>query len=156
MLWNNLENRFNKMCNFCLQSKCEKNKVSKAGIFYTILHGVFRPMPSMLIFCTLLYVTAESLAQAPVTNIEITPSTDNPSLEIGENTLEQVDDLTKLSSFADSSDYQNMTLKEVIDLAVKHNRILKTYQLSVQSAKIDLKQAEYRFFTFCVYQFRTE
>lgn len=47
--------------------------------------------------------------------------------------------------FADSSLQRPLSLEEVIQLALEHNRILKRYRLSEQSAKIRLKQAEYRF-----------
>ena len=54
-------------------------------------------------------------------------------------------DMSKLSSFADTSNYRDLSLQEIIGLTLKHNRILKRYNLLEQSAKIRLEQAEYRF-----------
>lgn len=45
----------------------------------------------------------------------------------------------------DSSNLRMFSLEECIQLALKNNRILKRYQLSGKSARINLKQAEYRY-----------
>jgi len=49
------------------------------------------------------------------------------------------------SSIADSSAIRSLSLEQTIDVALRNNRILKTYRLSEESAKIRLEQAEYRF-----------
>jgi len=45
----------------------------------------------------------------------------------------------------DSLGYASLTLEAMIDLAIRHNRILKYYRLSEESSKLNQKQAEYRF-----------
>ncbi len=78
-------------------------------------------------------------AQQDSVQIHLTP-TENQATNRMSST-----DLTKLSSFVDSSRVVDYSLAEILELAIKHNRSLKRYRMHEQSAKIRLEQAEYRF-----------
>ncbi len=88
---------------------------------------------------------ALSFAQATEKEIQIIPALSDTSQTSQNDSLKARQDLTSLSAFIDTTLYKDLSLDQVIGLAVQHNRILKTLRLSGQSANIRLKQAEYRF-----------
>ena len=67
--------------------------------------------------------------------------TDQVDIPIPDSTQQ----LASTNNLDDTSRYTDLSLQETINLALEHNRVLKTYRLSGESAKIRLKQAEYRF-----------
>ncbi len=84
-------------------------------------------------------------AQDVQKEIQVIPALSDTSRPSQNDTLKAGQDLTSLSAFSDTSLFKDLSMDQVIGLAVQHNRILKTLRLSGQSAKIRLKQAEYRF-----------
>jgi len=112
------------------------NKQNKSKLTFSRFWAFF----SLIIL--ILSASNLSLAQDDRKSIAVIPSQVNPT----DHQISADDaDLSKLSSFADTSNVRSLSLQEIIDIALEHNRILKTYRLREQSAKIRLKQAEYRF-----------
>ena len=102
----------------------------------------------MMLFLSYIAVVAV-LADNPSLVLKLNISRDSSqfadTLSVADSTqLDESVDIP-LDFFEDKSNVQDLSLEECIQLAVKHNRILRVFRLSQNSAKIHLKMAESRF-----------
>jgi len=104
-----------------------------------------RSIKQIVQFALLVLSPTLCFAQDIQKEIQVIQAISNTSQKSQSDTLKAGQDLTSLSAFIDTTLYKDLSLDQVIELAVQHNRILKTLQISGQSANIRLKQAEYRF-----------
>lgn len=78
-------------------------------------------------------------AQEIVKTIDVVPGT------LQQTEAREQRDVLAPGTFMDSTNVRELSLEEIIRLAVDNNRTLKRLKLSGESAKIQLEQAEYRF-----------
>ncbi len=102
-------------------------------------------MMILIISLVTILTLCPSLAQEERKGVDVIPTPQQQSQADSSYRVKGEQDLLSLSTFVDSSAIRQLSLEKIIKLAVQHNRILKRYRLSGDAAKINLKQAEYRF-----------
>jgi len=92
--------------------------------------------------CSLFFLSllagAPARPQDPAAAVDVRLQSRPPSLD---ESLQNEDPVIVI----DSLGYAPLTLEAMIDLATRHNRILKYYRYSEEISNLNLKQAEYRF-----------
>jgi outer membrane protein TolC len=92
----------------------------------------------------LLLYFAKSWAQRTEPSVDVRLAPPGINAGPGSQTVGKMDNAEPVIKL-DSLGYAPMTLESAIDLAIRHNRILKYYRLSDEISALSLKQAEFRF-----------